>query len=100
MISSVFVCLYILFAFLVAHTLGRTRKIGFAGSFIICLLLSPFIGFLITMGGAMTNPRGCRWCGNKDNEAEYCGLCGKNEQGEIWKGYIPKSQSQKDILDS
>jgi hypothetical protein len=97
MLTFLLVCLYLLFAFLVAHTIGRTRKMGFTMSLILCLLFSPFIGFLITMGGAVANPKGCKWCGNKYNEAEYCGLCGKNEQGDIWKDHI--SKSPKGILD-
>jgi Na+-driven multidrug efflux pump len=75
--------IYIGLSFLVAHLIGRNKKIGFTNSLIICLLTSPFIGFLITEGGAAKNPRGCNWCGNKENEAEYCGLCNKNENGEI-----------------
>lgn len=75
--------IYIGLSFLVAYLIGRQKKIGFANSLILCILITPFFGCLITEGGATKNPRGCNWCGNKENEAEYCGLCNKNENGEI-----------------
>lgn len=75
--------IYITLSFLIAHLIGRHKKIGFANSLILCILITPFFGFLITEGGAAKNPKGCNWCDNKENEAEYCGLCNKNEKGEI-----------------
>jgi hypothetical protein len=33
------------------------------------------------------NPKGCKWCGNTKNEAKFCGLCGKNENGEQRIGF-------------
>jgi hypothetical protein len=90
MTPFVFLFIYFFFSYLVASTLGRTRKLGFGKSLLICLICSPFLGFLIILGWGMANPKGCKWCGNKDNEAEFCGLCGKNEHGEIWKGFQKK----------
>ncbi|OSZ79551.1 hypothetical protein CAP35_15265 [Chitinophagaceae bacterium IBVUCB1] len=58
---------------------GVNKKGGFIKAFILSLLLSPFVGLLLTLGAAKKNPIGCKHCGNKDNEAEYCGVCGKNE---------------------
>jgi hypothetical protein len=39
------------------------------------------------------NPKGCNWCGNEYNEAIYCGLCGKNVEGEIRPGSLYKTIS-------
>lgn len=82
--------LYFLFSYLIADKLGRTRSLGFRGAFLCCLILSPFLGLLITMSWSVANPRGCGWCDNKENEAEYCGLCGKNVQGELWENHHTK----------
>lgn len=76
------ILIYLGLSYLVAAKIGKPKRVGFAKTFIFCLLFSPFIGFLIAESSAQANPRGCKWCGNKDNEAEYCGLCGKNENGD------------------
>ena len=39
----------IIFAFIIAGTLGTKRKIGFGWSLAACLLLSPLIGLIITL---------------------------------------------------
>jgi hypothetical protein len=49
----------------------------------------PFAGFWVVEILSNKKAKGCDWFGNKYNEAEYCGLCGKNESGEIRKGFIP-----------
>lgn len=54
---------------------GMNKKGGFLKAFVISLLLSPVVGLFLTLGGAQKNPKGCMHCGNKDNEAEYCGIC-------------------------
>jgi len=40
------------------------------------------MGYFIAESSRQINARGCNWCGNKYNEAEYCGLCGKNDKGK------------------
>jgi hypothetical protein len=60
---------------------GINRKGGFLRAFLVSLLLSPLAGIIITVGGGQKNPRGCPHCGNDQNEAEFCGICGKNEEG-------------------
>lgn len=62
---------------------GLDRKGGFVRAFFLSLFLSPIIGLFLTVGGAGKNPVGCTHCGNKLNEAEYCGICGKNKEGEL-----------------
>ncbi len=70
-------------SYLIAEKIGRPRSIGFWKTFGLCLVLSPFLGYLIAEGSGRNDARGCKWCGNKYNEAEYCGLCGKNESGDV-----------------
>jgi len=60
---------------------GTNRKGGFWKAFIIGLLLSPLVALILIIGSGKKNPIGCKNCGNKHNEAEYCGLCKKNSQG-------------------
>ena len=81
-----FICFGLL-PFSIAWFIGRYKRIGFWGSLLLSILLTPFIGFLITSNSRLKNASGCNWCGNKDNEAEYCGLCGKNAAGESKQGF-------------
>ncbi len=69
---------------------GVDKKGGFWRAFLLSLFLSPLIGILITLGGAQKNPKGCSHCGNVHNEAEFCGLCGKNDAGELRAGFVPE----------
>ncbi len=67
-------------AFLIGK-LGSQKKIGFIKSFFISVIFSPFISYMIVSNSRMKNPRGCNQCGNIENEAVFCGMCGKNELG-------------------
>ena len=69
---------------------GSKRRPGFVGCLLIMLLFTPFFGYFIIEAFSKKNAKGCKWCGNKYNEAEYCGLCGKNEAGEIRAGFVAK----------
>jgi len=62
---------------------GRKRTCGFVGALAICLFLSPIFGYFVVLLFPLKRPKGCRWCGNQQNEAEYCGPCGKNELGQL-----------------
>lgn len=62
---------------------GRKRTCGFAGALAMCLFLSPLFGYFAVLLFPLKRPSGCKWCGNEQNEAEYCGLCGKNMRGEL-----------------
>ena len=61
---------------------GLNRRMGFLGAFALGLLLTPLIGIIFVIGSAHKRPRGCPHCGNTENEAEFCGLCGKNAAGD------------------
>jgi hypothetical protein len=75
---------YYIIAFLFAWHEGRRRTIGFIPALLIAFLIPLFGIFIIESFRLKT--AGCKWCGNKYNEAEYCGVCGKNEAGELKLG--------------
>lgn len=80
----VFVIVGIIFLFLtvmMCYQESRRRKVSFIAALAICIVLSPIIGYFILYTFPVRNPRGCPWCGNAANEAEFCGLCGKNAEG-------------------
>jgi len=62
---------------------GKKREIGVAKSIMACVFLTPVIGYFIIKSSLKLDTKGCTWCGNKYNEAEYCGICKKDEQGEL-----------------
>ncbi|UEG50044.1 hypothetical protein LK994_00965 [Ferruginibacter lapsinanis] len=64
----------------------KKKATGFIGTLLLILLI-PFIGYWIVELLSNKKAKGCNWCGNKYNEAEYCGLCGKNEAGETRPGF-------------
>jgi hypothetical protein len=61
---------------------GIGKKVGFWGTFLWSLLLSPLVGLFIAMSSGSKYAKGCKHCGNTANEAEFCGICGKNEAGQ------------------
>lgn len=64
---------------------SKKRKINFFVALLLCLLTTPLIGYFIVTNRPLRQTMGCKWCGNEKNEAEYCGLCGKNEIGAIFQ---------------
>ena len=76
---------YYVIAFLFAWHEGRRRTIGFLPALIIAWLI-PLFGIFIVENSRLRTA-GCKWCDNKYNEAEYCGLCGKNGAGELKPGW-------------
>lgn len=83
MIGGILIFIDILLSWWIASKIGVHKKLGFGNTFCICMLLTPFFGYLIAEHSGEKDPRGCKWCGNKENEAEFCGLCGLNEKGEM-----------------
>jgi hypothetical protein len=69
---------------------SKHRKISFIAALLICIVTTPFVGYFIINSRPLRVPRGCQWCGNAENEAEFCGLCGKNAAGELRPGYHPQ----------
>ena len=91
------ILVYLGISYLVAEKIGKHRTLGFWNTLLLCIALTPFLGFLIAEGFGKHNAKGCKWCGNKYNEAEYCGLCGKNDEGETEPGFVPKNKQQRDL---
>ena len=81
--------IYYVIAFLFAWHEGRKRTIGFIPALLITFLV-PLFGIFIVESFRLKTA-GCKWCGNKYNEAAYCGICGKNEAGEMKPGWKNKS---------
>lgn len=81
--SFIALLVYLLLSYFVADKIGRYKTCGFTISLILCLLTTPFAGYIITEFLPLDQPPGCQHCGNRQNEAEYCGLCNKNTKGEL-----------------
>jgi uncharacterized membrane protein SpoIIM required for sporulation len=62
---------------------SQKRKIHFIFALLLCCIITPFFAYFIISARGLRNAQGCIHCGNKKNEAEYCGLCGKNENGDL-----------------
>ena len=62
---------------------GLKKRGAFGRAFLIGLVTTPIIGFIIVNYSAPKYVKGCNHCGNKLNEAEYCGICKKNEAGDL-----------------
>ncbi len=72
---------YIIIAILMCRQESKNRKINFFIALLICLIITPFFGYFVISNFALRNPKGCKWCNNSENEAEYCGICKKNDAG-------------------
>ena len=75
--------IWIAISLLYAYYEGSKRKLGFIGCLLLMIIFTPFFGYFIIESFSQNNAKGCIWCWNKYNEAEYCGLCKKNEEGEL-----------------
>jgi len=71
---------YIL-ALLMCWQESRQREINFLVAILFCVFFTPLFGYFFISLFPKRNRRGCKWCGNKKNEAEFCGICYKNEEG-------------------
>ncbi|MES2656369.1 MAG: hypothetical protein V4620_12315 [Bacteroidota bacterium] len=83
MILTIILIVFFLLAILMCWQESKKRKINFFVALFICVITTPLIGYFIISSFGLRNPRGCKWCGNEYNEAEYCGICKKNENGEL-----------------
>ncbi|MDI1234346.1 MAG: hypothetical protein PSX81_08695 [bacterium] len=72
---------FLVLAILMCRQESKIRKINFWVALLICFLTTPIFGYFIISSFALRNPIGCQWCGNSENEVEFCGVCGKNTEG-------------------
>lgn len=73
----------ILITILMCKQESERRKVNFFVAILICVIISPLFGYFIITSFKLRNPIGCNWCGNEYNEAEYCGICKKNINGDL-----------------
>ena len=78
-----FITVLLILTVLMCWQESKKRKIGFVPALLLCLVISPLIAYFIISSRPLRQAKGCQWCGNTYNEVEYCGVCGKNEQGEL-----------------
>ncbi len=74
---------FLVLAILMCRQESKIRKINFWVALLICFLTTPIFGYFIISSFALRNPIGCKWCGNAENEVEFCGVCGKNDEGKL-----------------
>ncbi len=69
--------------FLMCWQESKKRKIHFIVAVMVCILITPLFGYFFIISRPLRNPIGCKHCGNRFNEAEFCGICGKNSAGSL-----------------
>jgi hypothetical protein len=81
--ASIFLLIvFVILCLLYLYHVARFKKCGFIGGLLLFIITTPLFGYFIVEILPLKKPHGCCWCGNHRNEAEHCGLCGKNEKGE------------------
>lgn len=81
MIHYAFAIVFTLLCVLMCYQESKKRKIKFGWALLLLVFLTPIIGYFVIISRPLRKAKGCNWCGNPLNEAEYCGICGKNELG-------------------
>jgi phosphate starvation-inducible membrane PsiE len=76
--------IFLSYIFLIVKVLDESHKrhIGIGLAFVACIFLTPVIGWFLTYNSQRLDARGCLFCGNIENEAEYCKICGNSELGQ------------------
>lgn len=75
--------IYIGLSLFVANV-GKGRKTGYFGALVICLIISPLIGYWIVKGFFTKTTYKCKWCNHVIYEAaSSCPKCLKNDAGEM-----------------
>lgn len=74
----------------------RTKKIHFliALPLVLFSMASFMLIYFLLENLSAKKKRICEKCGNTANEAEYCGLCGRNVSGEYHPGWIKMGKKQ------
>jgi hypothetical protein len=55
---------------------SKNRKIHFVFALLICICLTPFIGYFIISNIGLRHTLTCLNCGNTKSERSKCGVCG------------------------
>lgn len=74
---------FLVLTILMCRQESQKKKINFWLALLICFAVTPIFGYFIVSSFPLRNPIGCKWCGNAENEVEFCGICGKNEEGTL-----------------
>jgi hypothetical protein len=79
--NLIFWTFWVALSFAVAPA-GRGRAIGYWGAFILSIVISPLLSYLITTGFFSRTIYKCRWCGNVEYKPyNACPKCGKDNIG-------------------
>ena len=73
---------FLVLTILMCRQESQKRNINFWLALLICFAATPIFGYFIVSSFPVRNPIGCKWCGNTENEVEFCGVCGKNADGK------------------
>lgn len=96
LLASMWLLLTVGFVF----TEGKQSRLGIVGSILACVLFTPIGAILLVWLLPQKNPIGCPHCENKYNEAEYCGICGKNAAGDRKAGLMYRDIHKKSHEDT
>jgi hypothetical protein len=81
-IGGLIIIVFLVLTVLMCRQESQKKKINFWLALLICFAATPIFGYFIVSSFPLRNPIGCKWCGNAENEVEFCGICGKNEEGK------------------
>tara|TARA_R100000951_G_scaffold35053_1_gene29718 strand:+ start:171 stop:431 length:261 start_codon:yes stop_codon:yes gene_type:complete len=83
MVIYIFLAVLLTLTILMCIQESKKRRIGFIPALALCIVLTPLFGYYVISNRPLRTARGCEYCGNSKNEAEYCAVCGKNVEGEL-----------------
>jgi hypothetical protein len=84
--------LYILLCYFIAATKGRRSDLGHMDTFILCLVASPLVGYLLAHSQMSRGGHTCNWCGKPNVVTKWCPCCGKDQQGNDIAGHHPSTR--------
>ncbi|MFT5512796.1 MAG: multisubunit Na+/H+ antiporter MnhG subunit [Bacteroidia bacterium] len=77
----VFLAILVFLSIMTCIQESKKRQISLGVALLFSLVFTPIIAYVLIRNKPLRDPRGCNCCSNTQNEAEYCGLCHKNEAG-------------------
>jgi multisubunit Na+/H+ antiporter MnhG subunit len=76
--AIIFLIMWIVLSVLMCFQESKKRKINFVVALLICLILSPIIGYFIISSRPLRNALYCPTCSNTKSERLICGVCGSH----------------------